>query len=48
INEFIEISKNYSTPKSKQFVNGLLDVLANDLAAKGVIKKSGRGLIDNK
>lgn len=48
INEFIEISKNYSTPKSKQFVNGLLDVLANDLATKGVIKKSGRGLIDNK
>lgn len=48
INEFIEISKNYSTPKSKQFVNGLLDVLANELAAKGVIKKSGRGLIDNK
>ncbi len=48
INEFIEISKNYSTPKSKQFVNGLLDVLANDLTAKGVIKKSGRGLIDNK
>ncbi len=48
INEFIEISKNYSTPKSKQFVNGLLDVLASDLAEKGQIKKSGRGLIDNK
>jgi len=48
INEFIEISKNYSTPKSKQFVNGLLDVLATDLASQGMIKKSGRGLIDNK
>jgi N utilization substance protein B len=48
INEFIEISKNYSTPKSKQFINGILDVLANELTSEGVIKKSGRGLIDNK
>lgn len=48
INEFIEISKVYSTPKSKQFVNGILDVLANELTSEGVIKKSGRGLIDNK
>ena len=29
INEYIEISKNYSTPRSKQFVNGILDVLEN-------------------
>jgi N utilization substance protein B len=48
INEYIEISKKYSTPKSKQFVNGVLDVIAVDLQEKGVIKKSGRGLIDNK
>ncbi len=48
INEFIEISKLYSTPKSKQFINGILDVLANQLTSDGVIKKSGRGLIDNK
>jgi len=48
INEFIEVSKQYSTPKSKQFVNGVLDVLANELTSEGVIKKSGRGLIDNK
>ncbi len=48
INEFIEVSKNYSTPKSKQFVNGVLDVIAVDLQGKGQIKKSGRGLIDNK
>lgn len=48
INEFIEISKQYSTPKSKQFVNGILDVLANELTSDGVIRKSGRGLIDNK
>ena len=48
INEFIEISKQYSTPKSKQFVNGILDVLANELTSDGTIKKSGRGLIDNR
>ena len=48
INEYIELSKKYSTPKSKKFVNGILDVLANDLMANGTIKKSGRGLIDNK
>jgi len=48
INEYIEMSKKYSTPKSKKFINGLLDVLANDLMASGTIKKSGRGLIDNK
>lgn len=48
INEFIEIAKNYSTPKSGQFVNGLLDVLSQKLTKDGVIRKSGRGLIDNK
>ncbi|MFY0625416.1 MAG: transcription antitermination factor NusB [Reichenbachiella sp.] len=48
INEYIELSKQYSTPKSKQYVNGLLDVLSVDLQKEGVIKKSGRGLLDNK
>jgi N utilization substance protein B len=48
INEYIEISKNYSTPKSRQFINGILDVVAEELQKEGVIKKSGRGLIDNK
>ncbi len=48
INEYIELSKVYSTPKSKQFVNGVLDALAGDLSTQGVLKKSGRGLIDNK
>ena len=47
INEYIEISKLYSTPKSKEFVNGVLDKMAQDLAAKGDIRKSGRGLLDN-
>lgn len=48
INEFIEISKIYSTPKSKVFVNGILDSIAADLTKDGTIRKSGRGLIDNK
>ena len=48
INEAIEISKQYSTPKSKQFVNGVLDVLSSELMDSGKIRKSGRGLIDNK
>ena len=48
INEFIEVSKTFSTPKSKKFVNGILDGLSADLLDKGIIKKSGRGLIDNK
>ncbi len=48
INEYIDISKTYSTPKSKQFVNGLLDVLSKELTESGHIRKSGRGLLDNK
>lgn len=48
INEYIEISKLYSTPKSKQFINGVLDKMAQELVTKGDIRKSGRGLIDNK
>lgn len=48
INEYIEVAKKYSTPKSKLFINGVLDVIADELKASGDIKKSGRGLIDNK
>ena len=48
INEYIEVSKLYSTPKSKQFINGILDVISNELKASGDMKKSGRGLMDNK
>ena len=48
INEYIDISKTYSTPKSKQFVNGLLDVMSKELTESGKIRKSGRGLLDNK
>ncbi|TRX48900.1 transcription antitermination factor NusB [Fulvivirga sp. M361] len=48
INEYIEVAKKYSTPKSKLFINGVLDVIAEELSGSGVIRKSGRGLIDNK
>lgn len=45
INEYIEISKYYSTPDSRRFVNGILDKLAEQLAADGKLVKSGRGLV---
>ncbi len=45
INEYIEISKHFSTQKSKQFINGILDKLLTDLKEQDLIKKSGRGLI---
>jgi N utilization substance protein B len=45
INEFIEIAKAYSTQKSSQFINGILDNIINNLKADGRIAKSGRGLI---
>ncbi len=48
INEYIELAKQYSTPKSRQFINGILDVISKDLKDSGKIKKSGRGLMDNK
>jgi len=48
INEYIELAKTYSTPKSRNFINGILDVIAKELVERGEIKKSGRGLIDNK
>jgi len=46
INEYIDISKDYSTPKSKVFINGVIDKLVADLKTQGVVKKSGRGLIE--
>ncbi len=45
INEAIEIVKRYSTDKSGQFVNGILDAAVIDLQAAGRLKKSGRGLV---
>lgn len=45
LNEYIEISKEYSTPKSGNFINGILDKLKFDLSESGEIKKIGRGLL---
>ena len=47
INEYVDISKLYSTQKSRQFINGMLDVIAQELQQKNIIRKSGRGLMDN-
>ena len=45
INEYLEIAKEYSTPKSSIFINGVLDKLTRDYRASGRLKKSGRGLL---
>lgn len=45
LNEFVEISKLYSTDKSKDFINGILDRLMKQLTEEGRISKQGRGLI---
>ncbi|MEG1898083.1 MAG: transcription antitermination protein NusB [Bacteroidales bacterium] len=45
INEFVDISKYYSTPNSKVFVNGLLDKILQQMLKEGKIIKSGRGLV---
>ena len=47
MDESIEISKSYSTEKSNQFINGILDALLKKLKSSNKIKKSGRGLISN-
>ncbi|MGN0003439.1 MAG: transcription antitermination factor NusB [Sphingobacterium composti] len=46
INEYIELSKTFSTLKSNTFINGILDKILADLTKQGRIKKSGRGLKD--
>lgn len=45
INEYIEISKYYSTSRSKTFVNGVLDRIVHELNEQGKIRKEGRGLV---
>ena len=45
INEYVEISKFYGTPKSRAFVNGLLDRLVQTLVNEGVVVKEGKGLM---
>ena len=45
INEYVELSKYYGTPKSRSFVNGLLDKLVQGMVNDGIICKEGKGLL---
>ncbi|WP_207423611.1 transcription antitermination factor NusB [Desertivirga brevis] len=46
MNEYIEIAKEFSTPKSNSFINGILDKILAELKTAGKVRKSGRGLIE--
>ncbi len=45
INEYLEIAKEYSTPKSSVFINGILDKLSKEYKENGKLNKMGRGLM---
>ncbi len=45
INEYLEIAKEYSTPKSSIFINGILDKIVKEHQAAGTLNKIGRGLM---
>lgn len=45
INEYLEIAKEYSTPKSSIFINGILDALVKEYQTEGKFTKVGRGLM---
>lgn len=45
LNEYIELAKQYSTKRSGQFVNGILDKLQLEMSKSGEIRKIGRGLL---
>jgi N utilization substance protein B len=47
LNEYIDLSKYYSSDKSKLFINGILDKIIVDLRDQGKLNKSGRGLYQN-
>jgi N utilization substance protein B len=47
INEYLEIAKNYSTPKSSEFINGILDRLLKDLRSLNLVVKTGRGVVES-
>jgi transcription antitermination protein NusB len=46
INEYVDISKMYSTEKSREFVNGILDRMMKKFKEDGTLKKEGRGLVE--
>ena len=45
INEYIEIAKEYSTPKSNVFINGVLDKIVKEYVENKTLNKTGRGLM---
>jgi N utilization substance protein B len=47
LNEYIEISKYYSTEKSSNFINGILDKIVNDLRQEGKLIKAGVYIKEN-
>ena len=45
LNEYLEIAKDYSTPNSNNFVNGVLDKLVKEFEQEKRMNKTGRGLL---
>ncbi len=45
INEYLDIAKEYSTPKSSLFINGILDKIVKEYQSKSMHEKTGRGLM---
>src|SRR6056300_7145 len=46
LNEYLDLSKEYSTPKSSSFINGVLDKIVANLREEGLMNKVGRGMIE--
>ena len=46
INEFVDLAKLYSTPRSGSYINGMLDAIARNLIANGKMLKSMPGIVD--
>ena len=44
INEYLEIAKEYATPKSSMFINGVLDNVVKDITKQKRIRKNARGM----
>lgn len=47
INEYIDLAKEYSSPQSGRFINGVLDKIVIELKHEGKIRKTGRGLLES-
>jgi len=46
LNEYLDLAKQYSTPKSSSFINGILDKIVTNLREEGLLQKVGRGMIE--